>query len=495
MRNKTWLGVALKEGRRSRRPERRQGLPGAQTIFTSPPWLLCLALAPVVAAGPLLAAEHSVSTPAELAALPALEPGDVVVLRDGTWKDAELILRGKGSEIKPITFRAETPGQVILTGKSAVRIGGEYVVVSGLCVKDGSAAGDGITLQGTHCRLTETAVVDSTYKFYVHLFGTENRMDHCFLAGKTSESPTLQIEAEGTPNHHRIDHNHFGHRPPLGRNGGETIRVGYSGQSMNDSQTTVENNLFDRCDGELEIISNKSCGNLYRGNTFRDCAGMFTLRHGNRCRVEGNFFFGNHKPGAGGIRVIGEDHVVVNNYFEGLSQGAFWVTSGIPNSPLNGYFCARNCLIAFNTVVDSRGPCVEVAAGLGTSGRTLLPEGITVANNLFAVPADGELIRGTREPGFHWSSNFATKGFAEHAGVKLAEVPLEKLDGLYRPTTSCPVRGAADGGVSAVTTDIDGQPRTAPTDAGCDQASTAPVTNRPLTAADVGPAWLKDRGI
>jgi poly(beta-D-mannuronate) lyase len=115
-------------------------------------------------------------------------------------------------------------------------------------------------------------------------------MDHCYLAGKTNDSPTLQIEVGSSPNRHLIDHNHFGPRPPLGRNGGETIRVGYSHQSMSNSCTTVEHNLFDRCDGELEIISNKSCENVYRFNTFLDCAGMFTLRHGNRCLVEGNFF-------------------------------------------------------------------------------------------------------------------------------------------------------------------------------------------------------------
>ena len=153
-------------------------------------------------------------------------------------------------------------------------------------------------------------------------------MDHCYLAGKTSESPTLQIEADGTPNRHRIDHNHFGPRSPLGRNGGETIRVGYSGQSMNVSATLVEQNLFERCDGELEIISNKSCENIYRGNTFLDCAGMLTLRHGNRCLVEGNFFFARNKKGSGGIRVIGEDHTVINNYIDGVER----MRSGSPRA-------------------------------------------------------------------------------------------------------------------------------------------------------------------
>src|SRR5207248_3634205 len=144
---------------------------------------------------------------------------------------------------------------------------------------------DGIRINGSHCRLTDSAIIDSTYKFYIHLAGSENRFDHCYLAGKTSESPTLQVEAEGKPNHHQIDHNHFGPRPPLGKNGGETMRIGYSYQQTKISRTLVEHNLFDRCDGEIEVISSKSCENIYRYNTFRNCDGTLTLRHGNRCRV------------------------------------------------------------------------------------------------------------------------------------------------------------------------------------------------------------------
>ena len=54
-----------------------------------------------------------------------------------------------------------------------------------------------------------------------------------------------------------------------------------------------------------------------------------------------------------------------------------------------------------------------------------------------------------------------------------------------------PARGAADPAlVSDLSTDIDGQPRPSPSDVGCDQFSSAPATNRPLTARDVGPAWL-----
>jgi len=425
-----------------------------------------------------------------------LEAGDAVMMSAGDWKNQQIQFRAAGTAEKPITLRAEIPGKTLLTGETSVTIEGEHVVVSGLNVKDGRKATNGIFVAGKHCRLTECSVTDSTYKFFVHLAGTENRMDHCYLAGKTSESPTLQIEAEAQPNHHLIDHNHFGPRPPLGRNGGETMRVGYSWQSMSNSATVVEHNLFDRCDGELEIISNKSCENVYRNNTFLDCAGMLTLRHGNRCVVENNFFIAHHKRGSGGIRVIGEDHKIVNNYIDGVYQGGIWITSGIENSPLKGYFRARNVLIAFNTIVDSRGPCIDVSAGMGTSQRTLYPENITIANNLFSVPENGTLLKGKESESFKWLGNVATIAKPDvstnHFGINILDPKLTRAgDELLRPAASSPVRGVAQGKFPGIKYDIDGQPRTSRIDVGCDQVSDGPITNRPLRAIDVGPAWLE----
>jgi poly(beta-D-mannuronate) lyase len=445
-----------------------------------------------------LTAEHRVSSAMEIELLAEkLQPGDVLLMNDGTWNNQAIFFRGKGTNDKPIIMRAQTPGKTVLVGESSLTIAGEYLTVSGLWLKEGHGAQNGVALAGRHCRVTETAVTDSTYKFFVHMSGSENRFDHCYLAGKTSESPTLQVEAEGQPNHHRIDRNHFGPRPPLGRNGGETIRVGYSGQSMNTSGTVVEENFFARCDGENEIISSKSCENVYRANTFRDCAGMLTLRHGNRCRVEGNFFFGAGKKGSGGIRVIGEDHVVINNYIDNVDEGGIWITSGIPDSPLNGYFCARRCLIAFNTIVNSCGPALDLNAGFGTSRRSLRPVDITIANNLFSVPKGGALLKGMAGNDFKWVGNIATcedRTDGEQDGIRMVDPKLERaLDGLLRPSLHSPARGAAEGDFSSIATDIDGQARVGRRDVGCDQLSDAPIIYRPLHAADVGPSWMDRR--
>lgn len=459
-----------------------------------------LVLAALAAAGPVTrAAEYHASSAAEVAQVAGkLQPGDVVILNDGQWKDQKVVFSGKGTAEKPVTLRAQTPGKVIFTGDSSVVIDGDYLVASGIYIKNGGHDGDGIAVKGTHNRLTESAMDGGTYKFFVHLYGSDIRMDHCYLAEKTSEDPTLQIEAPGEPNNDHIDHNLFGHRPPLGRNGGETMRVGYSWQSMNNSRAVVELNLFHRCDGEIEIISSKSCENIYRFNTFLDCGGMLTLRHGNRCRVEGNFMIGHHVKDAGGIRVIGEDHTIVNNYIEGVDKGGFWITCGWAKPILKSYFKAKNCVIAYNTIVDCRGPALDVDAGMDTNGRTLKPEHITIANDAFLVPKGGELIKGSEGENYTWAGNVAQapEGTPKHDGITLADLHLQRAkDGLLRPGPNSPLRGAADENVASVKTDIDGQPRSDKPDAGCDQISDAPITNRPLTSADVGPSWMDRSGL
>jgi hypothetical protein len=62
---------------------------------------------------------------------------------------------------------------------------------------------------------------------------------------------------------------------------------------------------------------------------------------------------------------------------------------------------------------------------------------------------------------------------------------------LWRPAASSPAVNGGVGSYSGLTgQDMDGQPRLDVYDVGADEASVASVLHRPLTALDVGPAWL-----
>ena len=66
-----------------------------------------------------------------------LNAGDTVVLENGIWNDFEILFEGQGTENEPIQLKAQTNGQVFITGKSNLKIAGTYIIVSGLIFKDG----------------------------------------------------------------------------------------------------------------------------------------------------------------------------------------------------------------------------------------------------------------------------------------------------------------------------------------------------------------------
>ena len=448
--------------------------------------------------------------------LPDALPGDTYVMDAGTYPNARISFEPMGTETAPITLKAERPGEVVLTGDSYIRIGGDWNIIEGFLLTDGwnQSLDQAISFrtssrQATNSRVTNCAIIDyspptpSTDTDWVGMYGTNNRFDHNLLSGHSNKGVTLVVwRNPGKEDHHMIDHNHFRYRGNgLGENGWETIRIGTSGDSLSNSFTTVEYNLFEECDGEVEIISNKSGENIYRYNTFWRSQGMLTLRHGNDCLVEGNIFLGENVIDTGGIRVIGENHTIINNYIEGTTGrqgGAIAVYAGVPNSPLNEYYAAHNAYVAHNTIVDVVGAHVLLGAGFGTSGRTVLPTGVVVDNNLMAQvlttsalysgPAvDGESVLTTSYQGNIYSGinlGAAVTGFTE------ANVPFAISEwGLLQPDAASAVVDAAVN--STVPLDLDGQDRDASPDVGADELVSTPGINEggALHPLETGPDW------
>ncbi len=333
-----------------------------------------------------------------------LKPGDTITLANGVWTDFEILFEATGQKDAPITLTAEDKGKVIISGQSNLRLAGEYLVVSGLVFKDGYTPTSSVisyrknkqTL-ANYSRITEVVIDDfsnperTENDYWIAMYGRHNRFDHNHVQGKRNKGVTMAVRLdteESRENYHQIDHNYFGPRSILGSNGGETLRIGTSHYSLSDSFTTVENNYFDRCDGELEIISNKSGSNVIRGNVFFESRGTLTLRHGNGNKVEGNVFFGNGVDHTGGIRVINKQQSIQNNYMEGLAGyrfgGALVVMNGVPNSPINRYHQVDGVVIKNNTIANS--DHIQLAAGSDQERSAVPVNSQFISNIIFNQP-------------------------------------------------------------------------------------------------------------
>ncbi len=369
-------------------------------------------------------------------ALSDAEPGTTITMKNGKWEDVQIRFYGNGEEGRPIKLRAETAGEVKIQGLSNLRLGGKYLEVEGLHFENGYSPTNAViqfalnndTL-AHHSRVTN-CVVESFNKpqrnltdLWVLFRGRHNQMDHCYIAGKSNRGPTVRVDLEGNEsikNYHKIEYNHFGPRPPKGGPSAETLQIGNSYTSMSPSYTLVANNLFEKCNGEVEIISSKANFNEFRGNVFYKSEGSLVTRHGNYCTVDGNYFIGDDDSEQyGGIRLIGTGHWITNNYFYRLKGKEFRsplaVMNGIPKSPQNRYTQVTDAVVAYNSWIECESP---LQFGVGTNIdqkdvlpaseiRSARPKRTLVANNLIynSIMTGNTVIEHDKTDGVKFISN------------------------------------------------------------------------------------------
>ena len=407
-------------------------------------------------------------------AIDSCKAGDQIILANGIWKDVQIKFRGKGTKDKPITIKAETTGKVTIEGESYLKFGGEYLVVEGLYFKNGFSPSNAVIdfkisskdkpdEISNNCKVTNCVIEDfnkpkrDKSDLWVQFWGRHNTLSNCYIAGKTNRGPTVRVSIAGIEsinNYHQIVNNHFGPRPVKGGPSGETIQLGDSYTSMSPSHTMVANNLFEECNGEVEVISSKTNFNIFKNNVFYKSEGSLVTRHGNYSMIDGNYFIGDgENENYGGIRIINTGHWVVNNYFYGLKGKSFRsplaVMNGIPKSPLNRYNQVTDVVVAYNTYVNCSSPW-QFGVGTNIAQAKVLPKSeirsarairTTVANNIIYNEKGLEsiVVENDKADGVAFMKNIinnqgvAFKDF--DGGIIEASLDLKKIsDNMYIPT-------------------------------------------------------------
>ncbi|WP_241910494.1 chondroitinase-B domain-containing protein [Pseudotamlana carrageenivorans] len=442
---------------------------------------------------------YTITNPDQLEGL-SLVAGDVVILANGTYStDERITFSGTGTANAPIIFKAETPGGVVFTGGMAMNIVGDHLVVDGFHWKGGYGASNFIqfrsgSVYANHSTI-QNCVIDglgiepddlidaqdpANPGFYtsvpkhrwVVLYGTYNNVVNCTFLNKKSAGALVLAELEynaspdGVQNTrclevgHTIKNNYFYNFEKIVDNWGtkfdgselsnagdsETIRIGTSEFQNVNANCVISGNYFYKADGENEIITNKSNGNIYENNTFRSCRGSLVMRHGSEATVQENFFMGENTEGTGAIRIVDSKHVITNNYIQdciNTMAQAKW-NNGITflggndsadvacgsTSVSNGYQKTTAINVSNNTIVNTNAPLFYNLDKGSTD-----PTG-TVSNNLIYFDSGNanitEVISGDTSSSFTnlgtaltYSGNefvgttlgASTSGFDENTGI------------------------------------------------------------------------------
>lgn len=440
----------------------------------------------------LIAGPHRVDSVAALQSrLAAAEPGDIIVVAAGVYTtNAPLAVKSAGAPGNPIRVAAESVGAVEIRGTHgfSVTAPAAHVIIEGFQFTHASGR-TSIGAGTRHVRFTRNTFQCAGEGPYLSVAGDDAQIDFNEFRDKRTLGNMINVTGTGSQVARRlwIHHNYFHDFANARGNGAETIRLGLSGLSMSRGEAIVEHNLFVRCQGENELISNKSGANTYRYNTFLDSPGtQLTLRHGNDCRVYGNTFRNTE-----GLRIFGDRHQIFSNYFEGNSIGINLGNGGAEvadGAPLTSHDRPDDCVIVFNTLVDN-GTHYRMTARTNALGAT----NTTFAQNLIQGGGLAAKIDGPN-PGAVWRDNliWRTKGAGDLPADGFVETDprlardAAGIQRLQRGSTL--IDAVAADKYPFVTVDFDGQPRTQRMDRGADEISDAPVVARLLTPEDVGPA-------
>lgn len=439
-------------------------------------------------------------------AISSAGPGTTITLADGEWNNVFIDIDKEGTSSDPITITAQNPGAVLMTGNSRVYMEGSYLTVSGLVFEDPAnlnTSGDNIKpvielKRCNYCKVLNNKIdayngsesqKEMTFK-WILADGQYNEIAYNSFLGKYGVGSIINDNRNSSePDYLRIHHNYFADRTPINEvnedNDQDAIRIGNSGTSLDNSNSEVYQNYFHNFFGEVEVISSKSGQNKFYNNTFRNYAGAMTLRHGNECEVYGNYFIAENNIFSAGIRVIGENHKIYNNYIEGVNStkpdgstssatGGINVSNGRPNSAVNGYYQVKNTQVVNNTFVNC-----DYGLRIGTkvkSDLSLAPENLVVANNI---------MYNTSKNAYQIITSPTGSSIAEG---NLTDLPMSDLsdDGLfYRLTEGSTPIDAGKGSYAFLSQDVLGGERDGMLDAGAEEFGSNGM-NFPFDDMDIG---------
>lgn len=380
-------------------------------------------------------------------ALKSAKPGDKIILSEGFYADEKILIEKSGTAEKKIEIIAEKAGKSFL--KNRVNISGNHVILSGIFFKENGQ----LEIMGENCTVLNCLWDDvKTGKWLRILPGSKNiEIANCTFRNKNSnlnferDCQLMQIVVMNENEKHFIHHNLFDNIPKGSGNGFETLQLITKNNPFDpppgDCNTLIENNLFYRCDGEAEIISVKSNGNIIRKNTFYECFGGLVFRHGDDNLATQNYFLGENKPGSGGIRIQGSGQIVANNYFQDLESYGLGMMDGTPDDL---YIRVENAQILFNSFINCRNTFV-IGINHSKHPNGAAPKDCSITGNLFFSKENGnyesffDFVQNDQPENWIWHGNLAFGRVAANINGIEKTYPFLLPGPIYLPRNKTPL--------------------------------------------------------
>lgn len=426
-------------------------------------------------------------------------PGDVILLADGEYQDETLSFKVNGTDENRIVIKARNKGKAILTG--TVRVEGDYLSLEGISFrKKGN-----LEISGNNCIISRCNWSDVQTGKWIRVAPGSSRVEISYNLFENKNNnrelekgcQLMQIVVRNENERHHIHHNLF-REIPKGKtgNGFETLQLITENNPFDPpggpSNTVIEDNLFIRCNGESEIISVKSNGNLIRRNTFRASKGSLVLRHGDNNVVTGNYFFADGEKESGGVRLQGTGQVVANNYFQDLGQLGLGMMDGTPDDL---YIRVERAQILFNSFIN----CTKnFVIGLNHSSHPngTAPKDCMIYGNIFYYDKESkidnfiEYVQNDEPENWQWQNNiaFGAPVMANIPGILTANPELSfNPDKIGFPTAGTPSSTFPADAREEIKTDLFGNPWNNPRTLGAIQYPAKTESAGYLTELLVGP--------
>lgn len=431
-------------------------------------------------------------------ALSNAEPGSLIILNDGKYGGSEFVISKNGTREQPIIIKAKNRGEVFL--ESAFKIEGNYISLQGVnFIEDGK-----LEVLGKGCRISYCTWDNAKPGMWLHVLpgSSEIEIDHNTFQNKVFSNQNmergcqlLRVVVRNKNERHHIHHNLFKNvaKGKTG-NGFETIQLITENNPFDpppgSGNSIIEDNLFIRCNGEAEIISVKSNGNLLRRNTFRACRGGLVLRHGDDNVVTQNYFFGAGELGSYGVRIQGTGQIVANNYFQDLGSYGLGMMDGTPDDL---YVRVERGQILFNTFINCNNT-FNIGLNHSKHPNGTVPKDCKIIGNIFfSEKGDSsesfiEFVQNDEPENWEWKDNISFgKKVPLINGFHLVNPELKSYDNnLMVPTIKTKSSKISSVFNDNIKVDLFGKKWNETRTVGAIQFPFETVKNPPLTEEDVG---------